>query len=1029
MLSGHYFVSYSRNDGVDTAIALVDQLAAGRPSYPLWVDVRKLSAGQQDWDDQIAEAIQTCRGLLFVMTADSARAGSGCKDEWDWALKYKKPVIPLRMRSDVGLPFRLQARQYVDFSDSFDGGLARLRLYLAEADTPKGELRELRFRLGDAERELPRASGPGARTRIEQDIADIRLQISAQEALISDPAAAVAAADERIAADIEVERQPQRPQRVELVSRARFVNAPPMTAPTYFQDRQPETEVLAEALRSTDTRLVTVVGRGGIGKTALVCRLLKALESGRLPDGLGELAVAGIVYLRTPSMHPVNFPNLFTDLCRLLPGGISERLLARYREARESPGELMLTLLDAFPAEPVVVLLDNFEDLLDADTGTIADADLDEALRTLLSVPAHGVKVVLTTRVAPGPLLLHEPGVQRRIDLDGGLPSPYAENLLRARDPDGRLGLLTSSEAQLTLARERTRGYPRALEALAAILSADRNTSLSELLAETERLPGNVVQALVGEAFQRLDPLAQQIMQALAIFPASVPAVAVDYLLRPYQQAIDAAPVLGRLVNMQFARRNAGHYYLHQVDRDYALSLIPEGDSDHRRGTEGENAAPFTQQALRERAADYFARVERPRAEWKTLDDLAPQLAQFELRYQNGDYDAAARMLSAISFDYLFQWGHYRYTIELYARLQDRLAESWNKASSHLSLGNCHNMLGQVHRAIDHYEHVLAIYRELRFRPGQASALHGLGNCYADLGQTTAAIEHFGQALAIYREFGIRHGEAAVLSNLGNCHADLGQSTAAIEHYKQALVIKRTLGDHSSEAISLICLADCYADLGQLSQAVRLCERALTIVRGAGERSSEALTLVNLGYYYTDLEQIVSATEHYDQGIAIGDEIGFAQAQAEGRLGQACAQLYAGDLTAAAQILDAAREVPFPLARAGIVLLAGIIQLRQGNTDRASKDLRDALTAVQERLRHSPDDYAAFDIRGLAYTALTIIGADHSSDAIAAFRAARARTTAAGIVSRVLRDLNALAPVDPTGALEPIRRAAAGEDQ
>jgi len=57
-----------------------------------------------------------------------------------------------------------------------------------------------------------------------------------------------------------------------------------------------------------------------------------------------------------------------------------------------------------------------------------------------------------------------------------------------------------------------------------------------------------VVEVLVGEAFSRLDGLAQQVMQALAIYPVPVPPVAIDYLLQPYQPAIDATPVLARLV-------------------------------------------------------------------------------------------------------------------------------------------------------------------------------------------------------------------------------------------------------------------------------------------------------------------------------------------------------------------------------------------------------------------------------------------------------------------------------------------------
>ena len=187
------------------------------------------------------------------------------------------------------------------------------------------------------------------------------------------------------------------------------------------------------------------------------------------------------------------------------------------------------------------------------------------------------MKVILTTRVAPRGLLLVQPERQRRLDLDEGLNSPFAEQVLRARDPGGRLGLKTAPDALLGEARQRTRGYPRALEALAAILAADRNTTLPELLAETGELPGNVVEVLVGEAFSRLDAPAQQVMQALAIYTVPVPPVAVDYLLQPHRPAVDAAPVLSRLVNMQFVRREAGRYHLHQVDRDYALSRVPAG--------------------------------------------------------------------------------------------------------------------------------------------------------------------------------------------------------------------------------------------------------------------------------------------------------------------------------------------------------------------------------------------------------------------------------------------------------------------
>ena len=194
-------------------------------------------------------------------------------------------------------------------------------------------------------------------------------------------------------------------------------------------------------------------------------------------------------------------------------------------------------------------------------------------------------------------------------------------------------------------------------------MSADRDTSLTEILAQTEGLPDNVVEVLVEEAFNRLDELAQRVMQALAIYTVPVPPVAVDYLLQPYTQAIDAAPVLSRLVNMQFVRRDAGRYYLHQVDRDYALSRIPVGAP----GDRDVNPAPFTQLAVRLRGGDYFKQVRTPEDDWKTLNDLTPQLAEFELRYQGKDYDAAARVLLSIDFSCLIRWGHYRLTVDMHA--------------------------------------------------------------------------------------------------------------------------------------------------------------------------------------------------------------------------------------------------------------------------------------------------------------------------------------------------------------------------
>jgi TIR domain-containing protein/AAA domain-containing protein len=430
-MNGRYFVSYSRVEAEAFAQRLRDELVAGPPSYGVWLDVRDIQPGA-DWDIQIRDALQACRGVLFVMTADSVQDHSACRDEWGWALKYKRPVIPLRVDAGAELPFRLSSRQYLDFADGFDAGLARLRRYLGWVGSPEWVLQDVRDQLAEAERELPRAD-LGRRPRVLQDIEELRQRAAEQAQLLADPAGATRRTEERIAAGLEQQRQPERP--VAAPARARFVNPPPMAAPGYFQDRHVESELVGDFLRSGDERIMTVVGRGGVGKTAMVCRLLKAVEGGRLPDDLGELEVDGIVYLSPSGAHPVSFPNLFDDLCRLLPLDAAEGLRQRYRDPHQTPTMLMRVLLDAFPSGRVVVLLDNAEDVIDAGSAdfVITDAALDEALRALLAAPAHGVKVILTTRVAPRGLLLAHPERQRRLDLDEGLGYPYAEQVLRAQ--------------------------------------------------------------------------------------------------------------------------------------------------------------------------------------------------------------------------------------------------------------------------------------------------------------------------------------------------------------------------------------------------------------------------------------------------------------------------------------------------------------------------------------------------------------------------------------------------------------------
>ncbi|MCG3153475.1 MAG: Photosystem I assembly protein Ycf3 [bacterium] len=882
-MTTHHFLSYSSADALDFALRMCDALAAHEPSFKLWLDKRHLRPGE-DWDEQLAEAIKTCESLIFVMTRDSVQPNSVCKQEWTRALKYKKTIIPLRLHGDAELPFRLEPRQWLDFTGDFENALAKLRLHLQWLDSPAGVLQALEDRLADAQRDLQREQDPQQRTRIQTDLALLQKQIAEQQRVADDPEAARERVAASIAAGLEREREPHQP--ISGAVRAKFINPPPFTAPSYFQDRYVETKLIGDFLQDDSQRLLMLVGRGGTGKTALACRLLKALEAGHLPDELGPLAVDGIVYLSALGSRRLNLPDLYADLLKLLPPETAKDLESIYKNPQAGAAAKMRALLAAFPQGRVIVLLDNFEDVVEAEALHLRDAELEEALTTLLQAPAHAVKVLITTRVAPRQLSLVQPARQTRLDLDKGLDSPFAENILREMDKDGKVSLKTAPEALLAEARERTRGFPRALEALFAILSADRDTTLAEILdiAATRsaafqtappsgaRLPENVVRDLVGEAFDRLDLTAQRVMQALAIYRRPVTATAVDYLLQPFVTGVNSAPVLSRLVSMHFVRKEAGGYYLHPVDREYALGRVPHGEAVDREVLD--DKTPFTQIALADRGANYFSETRLPRANWKTLADLAPQLAEIDLRCAAEDFDTAAEVLTDIDFDYLLLWGHYRLMIELHENLQGKLDDQFLIIRSGNSLGLANQSIGQIQKAIFGFERALTGAREMKKRQAEGALLGNLGNCYSALGQTQRAIEFYEQALAIRREIGDRAGEGADLGNLGICYDNLGQTRRAIEFHEQALAISREIGDRRGEGNDLGNLGTCYSALGQTRRAIEFHEQALAIAREIGDRRGEGADLGNLGLCYSALGQTQRAIEYYEQALAISREIG-----------------------------------------------------------------------------------------------------------------------------------------------------------
>jgi len=222
---------------------------------------------------------------------------------------------------------------------------------------------------------------------------------------------------------------------------SRFVNPAPMTAPTWFQERDTQTRRLTAFLGDPRMRMMTVTGQAGASKTALVCRLLNNLEQDQDPGAdLAGMGGFDIVYLSPNGRHLVDYPNLVGDLCSLLPAELAKRVQWLYQDPRNGPTQVMSALLEAFPVhDRVVVFLDGLESIMDTQNASLTDRALHEALVTVLGAPEHAIKVITTTVVAPTGLLQVAVPAQDQLWLDECLRSPDAEDALRALDPDGAI--------------------------------------------------------------------------------------------------------------------------------------------------------------------------------------------------------------------------------------------------------------------------------------------------------------------------------------------------------------------------------------------------------------------------------------------------------------------------------------------------------------------------------------------------------------------------------------------------------------
>ena len=232
------------------------------------------------------------------------------------------------------------------------------------------------------------------------------------------------------------------------------------------------------------------------------------------------------------------------------------------------------------------------------------------------------------------------------------------------------------------------------------------------------------------------------------------------------------------------------------------------------------------------------------------------------------------------------------------------------------NLGNLEMELGRMAEATARYETALALHREVGNRAAEGVALGNLATLQHELGYVAEARSAYDAALIVHREAGSLHQEAITLGNLGMLHFEQGEHREAAALYREALRIHRDTGNRRSEGVALGLIGELHMALGEYEPAQAHLDEALRIHREVGNRRFEGGALGTLGELLLGNGRIEVGLQTLASGIRLLREVGDRLYVAKLLCSQGSAELGRGDRAAATAALAEAEAISADLGAA-----------------------------------------------------------------------------------------------------------------
>jgi predicted ATPase len=596
-----------------------------------------------------------------------------------------------------------------------------------------------------------------------------------------------------------------------------------------FVGREAELERAGALL--TGTRLLTLTGPGGTGKTRLAIRVA-ALAADEFADGVAFVALAAI-----------DDPALVMPTVRQALG------------VTEQPGRPALsTLSERLAGREVLLVLDNFEQVADAAS----------QLSQLLEAAA-GLTLIVTSRLA-----LHLTGEQEFAVPPLGVPSSadIAEDLIglartdavalfvqraRAVRPDFRLD--ASNARQVVDICARLDGLPLAIELAASRIKVlppagllarlEKSLDLLQSTAADRTDRQRTLRGAIAWSYDLLDPAEQRLFRRLAVFVGGWRLDDAESIVRTAGETeLDMLDGVAALVDhsliTQAGDRDEPRFAMLETIREYG---------QERLAAEQELAAATSAHAAHfaDLVADAEAKLTSGR-EW--LDRL--ELEQANIRAALAwlaEHDAQAALLTA---GRLWRFWHLRgHLREGAAALRRLLALPSAALPTAARAKALIGLAGLVYWQLDYasarasYEEALAIARSIGERPLEVEVLYSLAFVRAIEQDWDGAITDYRAAEQIYTEHGNELMAAWAQMGVGMVTTLRGEHAAALPLLRDSRDRFAALGDAFALRNIVSVESRALMQLGELAESRATNRQVIEMASGQGDVTSLSAAILD----------------------------------------------------------------------------------------------------------------------------------------------------------------------------------------